>query len=71
MFEGHHGPITGIDCHTATGPVDFSHLFVTSSFDWTVKLWSTKVLYRLATRKPAVTVVRPTWHPIPYVVHYF
>uniref|UniRef100_A0A674CI87 Dynein cytoplasmic 1 intermediate chain 2 n=1 Tax=Salmo trutta TaxID=8032 RepID=A0A674CI87_SALTR len=42
MFEGHHGPITGIDCHTATGPVDFSHLFVTSSFDWTVKLWSTK-----------------------------
>ncbi|KAL4635842.1 cytoplasmic dynein 1 intermediate chain 2-like isoform X2 [Arapaima gigas] len=42
MFEGHHGPITGIDCHTASGPLDFSHLFVTSSFDWTVKLWSTK-----------------------------
>uniref|UniRef100_A0A8C6UID3 Dynein, cytoplasmic 1, intermediate chain 2a n=1 Tax=Neogobius melanostomus TaxID=47308 RepID=A0A8C6UID3_9GOBI len=42
MFEGHHGPITGINCHTAGGPLDFSHLFVTSSFDWTVKLWSTK-----------------------------
>uniref|UniRef100_A0A7N8XQ52 Dynein cytoplasmic 1 intermediate chain 2 n=1 Tax=Mastacembelus armatus TaxID=205130 RepID=A0A7N8XQ52_9TELE len=42
MFEGHHGPITGIHCHTAAGPLDFSHLFVTSSFDWTVKLWSTK-----------------------------
>ncbi|XP_048882089.1 dynein, cytoplasmic 1, intermediate chain 2a-like isoform X2 [Brienomyrus brachyistius] len=42
MFEGHHGPITGIHCHTAAGPVDYSHLFVTSSFDWTVKLWSTK-----------------------------
>uniref|UniRef100_A0A8C3ATH9 Dynein cytoplasmic 1 intermediate chain 2 n=1 Tax=Cyclopterus lumpus TaxID=8103 RepID=A0A8C3ATH9_CYCLU len=42
MFEGHHGPITGINCHTAAGPLDFSHLFVTSSFDWTVKLWSTK-----------------------------
>uniref|UniRef100_A0AAR2IMJ0 Dynein, cytoplasmic 1, intermediate chain 2a n=1 Tax=Pygocentrus nattereri TaxID=42514 RepID=A0AAR2IMJ0_PYGNA len=42
MFEGHHGPITGIHCHTAAGPVDFSHLFLTSSFDWTVKLWSTK-----------------------------
>ncbi|XP_036401772.1 dynein, cytoplasmic 1, intermediate chain 2a isoform X2 [Megalops cyprinoides] len=42
MFEGHHGPITGIHCHTAVGPIDFSHLFVTSSFDWTVKLWSTK-----------------------------
>ncbi|KAM9487293.1 dynein, cytoplasmic 1, intermediate chain 2a isoform 2-T3 [Clarias gariepinus] len=42
MFEGHHGPITGIHCHTAAGSVDFSHLFLTSSFDWTVKLWSTK-----------------------------
>ncbi|XP_044525730.1 cytoplasmic dynein 1 intermediate chain 2 isoform X1 [Gracilinanus agilis] len=42
MFEGHQGPITGIHCHTAVGAVDFSHLFVTSSFDWTVKLWTTK-----------------------------
>ncbi|XP_072300541.1 dynein, cytoplasmic 1, intermediate chain 2a isoform X3 [Eucyclogobius newberryi] len=42
MFEGHNGPITGINCHAAAGPLDFSHLFVTSSFDWTVKLWSTK-----------------------------
>ncbi|XP_042722928.1 cytoplasmic dynein 1 intermediate chain 2-like [Lagopus leucura] len=42
MFEGHQGPITGIHCHAAVGPVDFSHLSVTSSFDWTVKLWTTK-----------------------------
>lgn len=42
MFEGHQGPVTGISCHNALGPVDFSHLFTTSSFDWTVKLWSTK-----------------------------
>ncbi|XP_057683678.1 cytoplasmic dynein 1 intermediate chain 1 isoform X3 [Corythoichthys intestinalis] len=43
MFEGHQGPVTGISCHNAVGTVDFSHLFITSSFDWTVKLWSTKV----------------------------
>lgn len=43
VFEGHQGPVTGINCHMAVGPVDFSHLFVTSSFDWTVKLWTTKV----------------------------
>uniref|UniRef100_A0A3Q3GVD0 Dynein cytoplasmic 1 intermediate chain 1 n=1 Tax=Kryptolebias marmoratus TaxID=37003 RepID=A0A3Q3GVD0_KRYMA len=42
IFEGHQGPVTGISCHGAVGTVDFSHLFITSSFDWTVKLWSTK-----------------------------
>uniref|UniRef100_A0A8C8F2A1 Cytoplasmic dynein 1 intermediate chain 1 n=1 Tax=Oncorhynchus tshawytscha TaxID=74940 RepID=A0A8C8F2A1_ONCTS len=42
MFEGHQGPVTGISCHNAVGTVDFSHLFITSSFDWTVKLWSIK-----------------------------
>ena len=43
VFEGHQGPVTGLSCHSALGPVDFSHLFTSSSFDWTVKLWSTKV----------------------------
>uniref|UniRef100_A0A4W3IUM8 Cytoplasmic dynein 1 intermediate chain 2-like n=1 Tax=Callorhinchus milii TaxID=7868 RepID=A0A4W3IUM8_CALMI len=42
LFEGHQGPVTGVHCHTAAGPVDFSPLFITSSFDWTVKLWSSK-----------------------------
>ncbi|XP_070225926.1 cytoplasmic dynein 1 intermediate chain 1 isoform X3 [Bos mutus] len=42
VFEGHQGPVTGINCHMAVGPIDFSHLFVTSSFDWTIKLWTTK-----------------------------
>ncbi|XP_038622649.1 cytoplasmic dynein 1 intermediate chain 1 isoform X2 [Tachyglossus aculeatus] len=42
VFEGHQGPVTGINCHMAVGPVDFSHLFITSSFDWTVKLWTPK-----------------------------
>lgn len=38
--QGHQGPVTGIDTHSAFGQIDFSQLFVTSSFDWTVKLWS-------------------------------
>ncbi|XP_042151171.1 cytoplasmic dynein 1 intermediate chain 1-like [Oncorhynchus tshawytscha] len=33
MFEGHYGPVTGLSYHNVVGPVDFSHLFVTSSFD--------------------------------------
>ncbi|XP_069585458.1 cytoplasmic dynein 1 intermediate chain 1 isoform X3 [Ranitomeya imitator] len=42
VYEGHQGPITGLNCHSAVGAIDFSHLFLTSSFDWTVKLWTTK-----------------------------
>lgn len=41
-YEGHQGPIRGLDCHNSQGPIDFSHLFLTSSVDWTVKLWSLK-----------------------------
>lgn len=43
-FEGHQAPVTGLDTHpaTATGNVDFGHLFLTCSMDWTIKLWSLK-----------------------------
>lgn len=42
-YRGHHGMVTGIDFHPLHGPVDFSDLFLTSSVDWTVKLWRAKV----------------------------
>lgn len=42
-YEGHQGPVTSIDTHNVQGPMDFSHLFLSSSFDWTIKLWSLKV----------------------------
>jgi len=42
MFEGHQGPVTGIDTHQVPGSIDFSPYFLTSSFDWTVKLWNIK-----------------------------
>ncbi|XP_017756697.1 PREDICTED: cytoplasmic dynein 1 intermediate chain-like isoform X5 [Eufriesea mexicana] len=41
-YEGHQGPITGICAHGVQGGIDFSHLFLTSSIDWTIKLWSLK-----------------------------
>nr|CAG4651719.1 EOG090X03UT [Triops cancriformis] len=42
-YEGHTAPVTALNCHSSYGSIDFSHLFVTSSLDWTVKLWSVKV----------------------------
>ena len=42
-FEGHGAPITGVSAHYGQGTLDFSHLFLTASMDWTVKLWSLKV----------------------------
>ncbi|ESO94261.1 hypothetical protein LOTGIDRAFT_215757 [Lottia gigantea] len=41
-FDGHQGPITAVDCNSVQGQIDFSPYFLTSSFDWTIKLWSIK-----------------------------
>ncbi|CAG8594467.1 13016_t:CDS:10 [Dentiscutata erythropus] len=41
-YKGHWGPVTGLHFHPLVGPVDFSDLFLTSSVDWTVKLWKAK-----------------------------
>jgi len=36
----HYGPATAADFHKTQGGGDFGHLFLTSSTDWTTKLWS-------------------------------
>jgi len=41
-FTGHMGPVTAVHFHPGGGAVDLSDLFVTSSTDWTCKLWSNK-----------------------------
>lgn len=42
IYKGHWGPITGLHFHPIDGQMDFSDLFLTSSVDWTVKLWRAK-----------------------------
>lgn len=37
---GHFGPVTAVDFHKVPGSADFRHLFLSSSTDWTTKLWS-------------------------------
>ncbi|KAK9737827.1 Cytoplasmic dynein 1 intermediate chain 2 [Popillia japonica] len=41
-FDGHQGPITGASVNAVQGGIDFSYMFLTSSIDWTIKLWSLK-----------------------------
>ncbi|ORX56626.1 hypothetical protein BCR36DRAFT_580934 [Piromyces finnis] len=49
-YEGHGGIITGLSFHPqSSGSYNFSNLFLTSSIDWTVKLWRTK-----STLKPSI-----------------
>lgn len=55
VYRGHAGPVTGIHFHPAAGPFDFSDLFLTSSVDWTVKLWRA----RGKTHAPAQAGVPP------------
>lgn len=41
-YDGHKGPITNIDFHPPTGAIDFSYLFLSSSTDWSSKIWNAK-----------------------------
>lgn len=43
LYEKHMGPVTGVSTHYNQSSPSFGHLFLTSSMDWTIKLWSLKV----------------------------
>ncbi len=38
-YKGHSAPIMSCQFHPAKGPVDLSNILLTSSVDWSVKLW--------------------------------
>lgn len=38
-YKGHAAPVVSVDFHPARGPVDLGDLVLSSSLDWTVKLW--------------------------------
>lgn len=64
-YEGHRGPITGISVNAVQGGIDFSHMFLTSSFDWSIKLWSlkdTKPIYSFEDNGDYIMDVK--WSPI-------
>ncbi|XP_031627610.1 cytoplasmic dynein 1 intermediate chain isoform X2 [Contarinia nasturtii] len=64
-YERHLGPVTGISTHYNQSSPDFGHLFLTSSIDWTIKLWSlkeNKPLYSFEDNSDYVCDV--AWSPI-------
>ncbi|KAF9477779.1 cytoplasmic dynein intermediate chain [Pholiota conissans] len=74
VYKGHAGPVMGLHFHPLVGPVDFSDLFLTSSVDWTVKLWRAKSLSKPSTTPHIISplysfdeaddyVYDVKWHP--------
>uniref|UniRef100_A0A182N0U5 Uncharacterized protein n=1 Tax=Anopheles dirus TaxID=7168 RepID=A0A182N0U5_9DIPT len=64
-YEKHLGPVSGISAHHNQSSPDFGHLFLTSSIDWTIKLWSlkdNKPLYSFEDNSDYVMDV--AWSPI-------
>ncbi|CAB4473706.1 WD40 repeat-like protein [Rhizophagus irregularis] len=55
VYKGHWGPITGLHFHPMTGQHNFSDLFLTSSVDWTCKLWRAKSISKPSTSPQTIT----------------
>jgi dynein intermediate chain len=61
-YRGHAAPVMSIDFHPARGPVDLGDLLLSSSLDWSVKLW--KVRAPAATSTTGITGEGQTIIPI-------
>ena len=42
LYGGHAAPVTGLDFHPNRGKVDLGDLVISSSLDWSVKIWRVK-----------------------------
>ena len=54
-YKGHAAPVMSVDFHPARGPLDLSDLVLTSSLDWSVKVWKTRVPSSAAAAAAAAT----------------
>jgi WD40 repeat protein len=67
MTNYHHAPITNLHFHPLTkhSPSNVADFFLTSSYDWTVKLWSNKLSRPLMTFESAREYVLDVqWSPV-------
>lgn len=61
IYRGHAGPVTGLHFHPSTGSIDFGDLFLTSSVDWSVKLWRAGAGGKGAAQKAASQPAAPAY----------
>ncbi|KAL9121433.1 MAG: hypothetical protein Q9187_002014, partial [Circinaria calcarea] len=54
-YRGHAAPVMSVDFHPARGPLDLSDLVLTTSLDWSVKVWKTRVPSSAAAAAAAAT----------------
>ncbi|MCJ1402458.1 hypothetical protein MMC11_005678 [Xylographa trunciseda] len=54
-YKGHAAPVMSLSFHPARGPLDLSDMLLTSSLDWTVKLWKV----RASSSAAAATAITP------------
>jgi len=64
-FQAHKAPITSVQYHPSQKSNNLAEYFLTSSFDWTVKLWSNKINRPLLTFESARDYVFDVqWSPV-------
>ncbi|PAV58841.1 hypothetical protein WR25_08849 isoform A [Diploscapter pachys] len=64
-FDGHSGFVSSVDFHKAAGHIDFSHLFLSASNDWTIKLWSCKDTHlKFSFESHTDSVFDVAWSPV-------
>lgn len=60
VYRGHTAPVMSSHFHPARGPVDLGDLLLSSSSDWSVKLWRTKPASTSGTAASATAGTGPT-----------
>ncbi len=62
-YRGHTAPVMSVDYHPARGPVDLGDLVLSSSLDWSIKLWKTRPASSTVVAPPTVTPAYGTSAP--------
>ena len=74
-YKGHTAPVTGLDFHSAKGPVDLGDLAISSSLDWSIKIWKVRgagsstagaaTSSSNTTNRPSIGYPSPSINPVP------